>query len=242
MKPVITTATAQGSRFHQEDRAQVKELEGGCLLAIFDGHGGHEAAETYSKMIAELVQTVDEEAFRKSVCKMCAESTRMKPGASMTAVLLDYERDVATVLVLGDSPAFLFKRDGKKWISPAHNVRVNKEEREAAIARGGYMYAGYICCGVDGLQMARALGDSKMGSVILREPEVFTCLIKHVDTIMLCTDGVVDTASEGWESSQNTDLVAQEAVSPEATAQSVLDVASSIGLEDNATVILWRRQ
>jgi serine/threonine protein phosphatase PrpC len=140
--------------------------------------------------------------------------------------------------VLGDSP-ILIKTETLVWSGPDHNVRTNPAEREAAEARGGYCDGAYLFRNMhsQGLQMARALGDSHLRGVISTEPEINEVPIVGSGFILVATDGLFDPAHRKFEESKRQVLAL---IKDGADAQFLVGDAIRRQTHDNATAILAR--
>jgi serine/threonine protein phosphatase PrpC len=239
----ITVASAQGLRDYQEDRSFTYESELGTVIAVFDGHGGERTAEWLgvnlpSILIEELAVNEPKLALEKTF-KRADEATRQNhAGSTATVAFIPNDKLTAYIAVLGDSPVIAKFASGLRHVSPEHNVRTNLVEREAAEERGGIYAGGYICRGFSGpgLQMGRAFGDSNLGKIISKEPEVYD--IPLGDWLLVCSDGVTDPGHGNMA-----DAVAKIEALIEAggDAKTLVDRATRIPTGDNATAILWRR-
>ena len=234
----ITSATAQGPRFYQEDRCVTLTNGDRSLLVVLDGHGGPEVAEHCAERLKTLDALPDTEAGLRGLVQILAAETA-DYGAGSTLSMVSVTPEGAIVAVLGDSPVLVMDSDGHAHISPEHNVRTNLAERKAAVAKGAQYGNGYVWMPKgDGLQMSRALGDSHLSSFLSREPEVYT--IPNPRWVLVLSDGVLDPG-HAKTSELIGDLQQLMVTIAEPTAQDVLDWAEARGLNDNATVVLWRR-
>jgi len=128
--------------------------------------------------------------------------------------------------------------NGGLWIAPEHNVRSNKAEADAAIARGGLIGGGYLMASYigSGLQMSRAFGDASLSSVLNREPEIFTLNLDKYSWVLVATDGAFDPAHTSDAGSK----AVLDLVQYGKDAQSIVDRALAVPTRDNVTAILWR--
>lgn len=232
----ITHATAQGPRPYQEDRL-VTHINGEqSLLVVLDGHGGAEVAEHCATRLQTLDTLPDTESGMLGMVQiLAAETDDMEAGSTLSMVSVTAEG--AIIAVLGDSPVITMDQEGQLRVSPEHNVRTNLAERAAAEARGGSYANGYIWLGEEGLQMSRALGDSHLSSILSREPEIYT--VSDPRWVLVLSDGVLDPG-HAEPSELIGDLQQLMTTITEPKAQDVLDWALARGLDDNATVVLWR--
>lgn len=204
-----------------------------------DGHGGSEVAEFCLHNLEKIFQDTRGEIadLLNEVIKNLAEKTaHYKSGSTISIVSVT--NHWAHVAFLGDSPVIIRTAGGKIDISPEHNVRSNDAERLAAEKRGGVYINGYIYDSSNeyGLQMSRALGDCRMGSVISREPEIYRRPVDQNSWILVASDGLIDPGHQGME---NVEQIA-DMLNNGKDAGDLIEWASRGGLHDNATAIVWR--
>jgi serine/threonine protein phosphatase PrpC len=248
---VVTSASAQGGRSHQEDRAVHEWIESdavsGWLLAVFDGHGGAETAEQAARTLPSLFpdrlkeNRGDVAQSLRDIFQSLHELTREHvSGATATVVFVSADAKVATLAVLGDSPIAVLDAQGRAHFGPDHNVRTNLGERASAEARGGVYRHGYLedreRPGI-GLQMARSLGDVDLSRVLERAPEVETVPLGGQGIVLVGTDGLL---SQGGAppSTQLRNLLTL--IQKGAGAEGIVAYALARGTDDNVTAIVWR--
>eukprot|EP00126_Sphaerothecum_destruens_P010025 Sdes_comp20658_c0_seq1m15965 len=171
----------QGRRNNMEDKhtviADLNSLMGfqdypeQSFFAIFDGHGGTEAAE-YSKIhlhvnisrhaaFREDPETAIKEGFRitdENFMKLC-EKEGYVSGATVVAVLI--REKVIYVAWLGDSQAMMVKRAETIPLSVPH--KPNREDEKKRIEESGGVVVWYGAWRVNGvLAVARAIGDRNL--------------------------------------------------------------------------------
>lgn len=242
-----THATQRGRRPYQEDRAAVTTMEQGMLLMVFDGHGGDFCAEhsvnTFDNLFADEIsqplQTTVPDSLRRAFAKLNEETKDMNDGCSASVVFIPSSNDVAYVAVMGDSPVVIRQADGTIYVGPDHNVRSNLEEASRATSRGGYIFGGYLCRGMDGmgLQMARALGDAFLGNILLREPEIDTVSLSAGSFVLVATDGAFDP---GHENTNEEIKKVVTLIQSGGDATAIVDRAVRIPTGDNVTALLVR--
>jgi serine/threonine protein phosphatase PrpC len=241
-----TDAAAKGSRDYQEDRHFTSEHTDGILLAVFDGHGGsessHEAMRCFDRLFwasLEFFNGDPKRALHDSVKQLAVRLADWESGSTLSVAYIPTEGSRAFTAVLGDSPIII--HDGlTTWTGPDHNVRTNPAEREAAEARGGYCDGSYLYRNMhsQGLQMARALGDSHLKGVLSTEPEINEVPIVGSGFILVATDGLFDPSHRnGFEASKKILLAA---INEGVDAQYLVDYAIGQDTGDNATAILAR--
>ena len=248
---LVTVATAQGPRSYQEDRFVkrhfvLKDNSQCHLLAVMDGHNGSEAAEFSQKYLSDM-PSFDHpdniEAQLKGLIAHLALKTReMESGSTISVACILEGHMRASVAILGDSPVIIVDQSGKINVSPEHNVRTNLKERRAAIKRGGrYSSSGYISNDRTGygLQMSRALGDCRMGSTITHDPEIYSVTLGPQSFVIVASDGLLDPSHKN---SQELIEKAVDVVKNGGTAHDLLAWAKARGLEDNATVLVWKKK
>jgi serine/threonine protein phosphatase PrpC len=245
---VVSTASAQGDRPHQEDFAVHARIEKkGWLLAVFDGHNGAAAAGKASGALLSAFesswQTVSGDVpavLRETFSALVRLTRNDRPGTTASMVFIPEKAQQAYWAVLGDSPIAILDSKNLVHIGADHNVRSNPKELAAAIARGGIYRAGYLedpeLPGV-GLQMARSLGDADLSRVLSREPDIGTAPLGGHGIILVGTDGLFGPENISRED-QLTRLLkmARDGADAEALVQDALRRQTG----DNATAIVWR--
>jgi serine/threonine protein phosphatase PrpC len=232
----ISTATAKGARYYQEDRSFVLPTEKGMYLGVFDGHGGSECAEYCANRMPDILAEFPDVFLALEA--LSAETRGMYAGSTASIVFIPKDEYSVHVAVIGDSPVIVKRADGSIWVSPEHNVRTNMAEADAAIARGGFVSGGYLFASFSGvgLQMSRALGDASLDKVLLRTPDM---AIVHGcgagNFVLVCTDGAVDP-SHANEAEGIASIVSL--VEGGYDAQQIVDRALAIPTRDNVTALL----
>lgn len=239
-------AAAQGPRSHQEDRENVLESAGKdnyVLLCVADGHaGGPEVAEYAVKNLPTLVRRSRklpvQDQIGQALFELGRATKNMHQGSTISAVHI--EDNTAHVAFMGDSPVIIIDEKGNMVVSEVHNVYSNRRERDEARERGGRDEGYYVYApGGHGLQLTRSLGDSRMGSVIKREPEFYSVKLGPKSVIIVCSDGFLDLAHD--EDECPIDEVVRM-VQVGTNAEKLLRWAEKRCLQDNATVIVYRHQ
>ena len=246
MESIVTSAAKQGPRSYQEDRYVCLRIDNsylkGWLLAVMDGHNGKLVAELCAEKIEKLFQIKSADQVEESLHRLVADLSRQTEiypeGSTFSAALLLDNIPKVSVVVLGDSPVVVLDQAGNAHISQEHNVRSNLKERKAVEKRGGIYMNGYIWTDLSdlacGLQMGRALGDSRFGNILSREPDIYT--INNPKWVLVASDGVFDPGHK------NTSHLVEEVkkyAMQNSTAEDIMKWAESRGLEDNATAIVW---
>ena len=254
----ISDATSLGRRDYQEDRLLTSTMEQGTLLAVFDGHGGSEAAEMCDEYFPGLFDdaigqpSVDSPtAIRIAFADMAKMTNDLASGSTASIAYIPWNKtanpwtiDIVWVAILGDSPVITKSTVGETRVSPEHNVRTNLVERAVAVQRGGTYNGGYLFDYAgrngmygQGLQMARAFGDRDLSRVLSREPEMYSVSLGPGSYILVATDGLVDPGHREPEAALK---AITELIDGGADAQALVDYAIAVPTYDNATAILAR--
>ncbi len=242
MNSNVTEVTAQGAREYQEDFSVTKHFDTasfkGWFLAVMDGHGGNRAAKLCTEKIIDLFDPNGSDFLfaLKSLCVKLNDLTiNLEEGSTLSIAIIDENKSETHIAIIGDSPVVVY--DGKTiQMGPEHNVRSNIKERKLAEERGGIYSNGYLYDSHRnrGLQMSRSLGDSYLGSVLSREPEIYT--VSNPQWILVASDGLLDPGHG------NIDGLLEEikgCAAKKLEAQDLLKWAETRGLQDNATAIVW---
>jgi serine/threonine protein phosphatase PrpC len=210
-----SSASHKGRRDYQEDRLFTATYERGTLLAVFDGHGGHEVSELAEKELPGLfADEIGEdgatdkvpEVLRTVIQKLNIMTQHFEPGSTLSLAFIPVDKPVVTCAVMGDSPILIKDKDGKLNIAPDHNVRTNQAEADAATKRGGFVEGGYLYADFHGmgLQMARALGDSHLNKVLSRTPDIYEVGVGPNSWVLVASDGQFDPSHYGFKKSAQT--------------------------------------
>jgi len=248
---VVTSSQEQGPRFLQEDRYFHKPIGGrgfrGDLLAVMDGHGGPSVAEICKREIDLLFKLNKANEARQALRKVVADLNRKTEsnhyvGSTLSIVLVLESMNIAWVSILGDSPVIILDEKGKLHTSPEHNIRSNLKEKAAVEKRGGVCEGGYVFTKDDyrfeqGLQMSRALGDSHLGKVISRRPEIYA--VRDPRWILVASDGILDPSHFDSEKAL---AAIREYADKRATARDLISWVKAIGPRDNVTALVWAKR
>lgn len=241
---MVSVATEQGSRDHQEDRYVVQDTGNGLLLAVMDGHCGHEVSQLMANYLPEIWDQLMlkplryDAALRELVSDLDYMTHDFEKGGSTLSVVFitDDAEPLANIAVVGDSPVIVKDPDSRLTVSPSHNVRISRAEMQKAIERGGCDVGdGYVRLQPmgPGLQMARALGDGELGPVISKEPDVYEGTVGEY--LLIATDGVFGSDNRDF-GRQLTRVITKLEFGDDA-----FDLVKQ-PTEDNATAIVVRRK
>ncbi|KAM6972342.1 protein phosphatase Mn(2+)-dependent 1K [Aplochiton taeniatus] len=255
----VGCASLIGQRRENEDRYQVSQMTENILyFAVFDGHGGPEAADFCDKYmekhIKDLVATEDnlelvlKQAFLE-VDKAFARNLHFSPdvsaGSTATVALL---RDGIELVVgsVGDSRAMLCRR-GKALKLTVDHTPERKDEKERVKKSGGFVTWNSLGQPhVNGrLAMTRSIGDFDLKNRgVIAEPETKRITLHHVrdSFLALTTDGINFIMN-----SQEICDVINQCHDPKEAAHRISDQSLQYGSEDNSTIIVvpfgaWGKQ
>ncbi|XP_059804016.1 protein phosphatase 1K, mitochondrial-like [Hypanus sabinus] len=246
-------ASQIGKRRDNEDRFSIAELSDGLFcVAVFDGHGGTDAAEFCSRYIGQYIQhnlqsevnlenvllksflQIDRD-FTDNTCDS-GEATLFTSGTTATVALLK-EESLLMVANVGDSPAILCREGKAEQLTEDHTPR-RQDERKRIKECGGFIDWSFATNPyVNGrLAMTRSIGDVDLKPYgVTAEPEVKTVELEHTKDcfLVLTTDGV----SAIMEPQEVCDVVKKCQDPPEAAAV-INEQALQYGSQDNVTTIV----
>eukprot|EP00775_Hariotina_reticulata_P007448 gene7448-7658_t len=255
------THTEQNQRLHMEDKVVNIDLTAhpafsghrrAAFAAVFDGHGGDEAAEylqdhLFSHLLEQqdLLASEPLKAFGAAVhlaeqeVLMQFEATSCKAGSTLLAALLvDDKLFVANV---GDSRAVIGRGTQAQQLTRDHKPtclqeqeRIKRDHPEAEISGDGYLYGE--------LGVARALGSQHLKRdpskrALVASADLFTVqLQKEDDFVVLATDGLWDKvgSSEAVQVMRRTLASSRDAST---AAGALVDRAQRLGSQDNISVV-----
>ena len=236
---IITTATDIGTRPYQEDRHCVYFHNNDIYLAVFDGHGGSKTVDTLRTEFPALIErytapnSIDRNPVEllKTIHAVLDERTEDFEDGS-TASMGIITKDKVVLSVLGDSPIQAITTGPEPEVTlPDHNVRSNKIEHYEAIQRGGTVLGGYLFDSKNifgrGLQMSRAFGNVQLRAVLNQTPEIFVFDRALIKSLLIASDGIVDSSHS----------TAPFVLTKHCTAQELVDSRKDIAF-DNVTAIV----
>ncbi|XP_060729044.1 protein phosphatase 1K, mitochondrial [Tachysurus vachellii] len=249
----VGCASLIGQRKENEDRYQVSQMTNDILyFAVFDGHGGAQAADFCHKYmeqhIKELVEKEDNlevvltNAFLnvdKELAKhlhLSADASVLSAGTTATVALL---RDGIELVVasVGDSRAMLCRK-GKALKLTLDHTPERKDEKERIRKSGGFVTWNSLGQPhVNGrLAMTRSIGDFDLKNAgVIAEPETKRTSLHHVHDafLALTTDGINFIMN-----SQEICDVINQCNDPKEAAQRISEQALQYGADDNSTIIV----
>ncbi len=226
-------------RSNNEDAYAVRWREdGGLLVVVCDGMGGHAAGEVASQLAVETFQRIVgsdlrwdprdsvREAYMEANRTIIDEGKRTgRRGMGTTTVVGVLRGPEAWVGLVGDSRLFHVRRGHIMWRTTDHT-------RVQALVERGIISESEARQHPDAGVLTRALGHAKMSNGQRFEPEVHAepLTLQAGDALVLCTDGLHDLL-EDWEVAREVNgRTADEA------ASALVALALARGGHDNVTV------
>lgn len=254
---------ALGRRTRQEDRFVTARIGRGYLLAVLDGHSGHEVAEQAALRLPSLFADAltthgTAEALRIAVEQLVIELADGPSGSSLSTAYIEPTADAGmrvTTAQLGDSAVVIGTPGGDLIVTPEHSAAHNMDDQQTIqerivhylslgddmpeYARWAEIAWGYVWASGKGVAMTRALGDPHMHDILIREPEIQSHQVPTDAVILLCTDGVHDSGTAEGHMDTYRDLIAKaiDGESARAIGEHVLAKSRS---GDNVTIMVFR--
>ncbi|MFP5450564.1 MAG: Stp1/IreP family PP2C-type Ser/Thr phosphatase [Thermoleophilia bacterium] len=216
-------------RHHNEDRA----LGRGPVIAVADGMGGAKAGEVAAQMAVDAVEALPEpvsaEDVRDAIARANgaifdlarADSDKAGMGTTLTAALLS--GSALSVLHVGDSRAYLWRRGELAQITDDHSVVVE-------LVRRGSLSPAEAEVHPHRNVITRALGAER--NVVA---DIVTQPLEAGDVILLCSDGLSSYVADAAIAAALAD-----ATDLNAAARELVALANRAGGADNVTVVLGR--
>eukprot|EP00474_Spongospora_subterranea_P006071 CRZ06529.1 hypothetical protein [Spongospora subterranea] len=262
---VAGSASMQGYRPTMEDAMTVvlglENHPNAYFFAIYDGHGGHEAAIFAKKEIVKkinLLKVIDEKGIRQAVAETDQEflhhtNDQRKHGSCAIISIVNRVNDRYDVICanIGDSRIII----GSVPKNPGGKVSFNvltedhkpelEREKQRIIKAGGFVDSGRV----DGtLAVSRALGDwlykcdtSLLSSEqkVISVPEFSRGSLTSNDFLLLACDGIFESLNnETVASTVGRHLAETKFDDPSSTLVSLLDASLDAGSKDNMSGIL----
>ncbi|KAI4994671.1 hypothetical protein ZWY2020_034312 [Hordeum vulgare] len=181
-------------RVEMEDRHVAKLALGGdpqvALFAVFDGHGGKNAAEfaaqNMPKFMAEEVRKVDaghsdeiEGAVKKCYLKTDDEFLKREESGGACCVTALIQKGGLTVSNTGDCRAVLSRAGTAEALTSDHRAS-REDERERIENLGGFVVNNRGTWRVQGsLAVSRGIGDAHLKQWVVADPDTRTPLLTH---------------------------------------------------------------
>lgn len=234
----VGSATDVGRRRdHNEDAFVTFETEdGGLVLVVADGMGGHLAGEVASAMAIEVLQREltrpaadPSEALRaaielanREIWDEAARDTE-KAGMGSTVVAAIVLGNQAYLANAGDSPAYLVRDGQTDQITHDHGL-VAEQVEAGVIAEEDAEHHPFRHI------LTRCLGAEASVEVEVYPPRE----LRAGDVLVLCSDGLTEHVTKREVAA----LV--ESTDPDEVAKGLVDVANQRGGHDNITVVVAR--
>jgi PPM family protein phosphatase len=235
----ITGLTHPGQvREMNEDHWAHQTVQGGELVMVADGMGGHRTGEIASSLATEALLSSMQElrgtppetlprAMQRSNFAVYQQSARKAEsrgmGTTLTAAFVD--GNAVVVGHVGDSRAYLIRNDQITQLTRDHSW-VAEKVRQGLITEAEARDHKW-----------RNVITNALGSRPQLRLDLFGIELRDNDLLMLCSDGL----SNMLEDAQMLELLlADPNASLETTAQNLVDAANAAGGPDNISVVLVR--
>lgn len=257
-------ATAIGPvRTTQEDICSILSLSNGCrLYAIYDGHGGVNAAVFAERRIPQLVESyltqnshID---MAQALARACTQvdkelqASTISDGSTVLILILTPDQKWVSVNI-GDCEGFIGTSEG--YVVPIcplgpHNPSKNSMERARAERDGGTIVDGRLRCVTDSgivssMGVSRSIGDKdirKRTPAFNANPDVsMNYLSDHENFIVMASDGLWDVLKLHDVNTLCNDFLRRkrrDASSANSLANYLMRTAYTKGSTDNVSVIV----
>ncbi|CAL8348188.1 unnamed protein product [Lota lota] len=259
--PLCFTHAIRNTRRKMEDRhlalaqfSQLFNLQDGVerrYYAVFDGHGGVDAATFASAHLQVCLSRQPElrsdaaAAFRHAfqltdrMFRDKARRERLRSGSTGVAVLI--QDQTLTLAWLGDSQALLVSQGNVVHLMEPHKPEREDERRRVEDLGGCVTFNG--CWRVNGTYaVSRAIGDFDQKPYVSGEADCCTTQLSGVeDYLLLACDGFFDTVTPAEVPQLVLDVLGGgegDAATGEGVAQKLVAHAREAGSSDNITVMV----
>jgi len=228
-----------------EDRTTTCLVGSTCYVAVYDGHGGCDASIYLQKHLVEAIRRKllpgrdVQVALRSAFLEIndAFKDTGSIQGSTATAVILNESKLFCANV--GDSPAFLIRRNGSVInLIQEHKIlgdELTRVAKQAPVFKNtvGMMYMG-TQDGTRWLNMSRAFGDFVYPAIIC-EPFVSTADIADAKYLVVGSDGLTERLTISAVARLVRSLV-QEGCLPQDVSQRLVEEAKKSGSTDNISV------
>ncbi|XP_018099604.1 protein phosphatase 1F isoform X1 [Xenopus laevis] len=217
-------------------------------FAVFDGHGGVDAANyasTYLHVNVARHERLEQdpaqalrESFQRTDSMFLKKAKRERLRSGTTGVCFLLEGDRLHVAWLGDSQVLLVRQGSHMTLMDPHKPE-RKDERERIESLGGCV-AFMGCWRVNGtLAVSRAIGDIDQKPFVSGEGDVTSHILSgKEDFLVLACDGFYDTVSPPEVPGLVLDYLQESGGNWQHVAERLVTVAKEGGSSDNITVLV----
>jgi len=243
-------AMAQGKRDYMEDRVVAKQIataDGGVghVLAVFDGHGGSEAANWASSNVWKRVEDLlvlgeePEEALRTAFMSVDEEwcdwaRANGDDDSGSTGLVCLVLGSTVYCASAGDGAAVVLRNGADpEMLSTPHKPDSPGEEKRIRKLGGKVIFRD--CARLNGiLAVSRGFGDLSLKQWVTAEPAVRQWEVTGDDAaLVISSDGMTDVLLNS-----EVQHVVDAAPNPEAAARELVDVALAKGTTDNLGILV----
>jgi len=194
---MIQFAQADGYKKPTEDRVLIGTLKNGNkLLAIFDGHGGHQVAEISKKVFTEFADdpAFDTNSLKHYLGHLDHRLHKYKNIGSTASIVIITATHVVGAY-LGDSPIMMFTPEGRVLHSTKDHHPTNPKEKARIESVGGVItQRGGDVARIGGiLALSRALGDHGLKPAVSADPDLFSWKRPPRGFLAIASDGMLET-------------------------------------------------
>ncbi len=206
------TAQAEGIRGKQEDRFFHRNVGslipgfpggGGRMMAVMDGHGGAGAVNLLRALLVPFFRVLVlwhrgniESALAGTNRILQILTAWMYSGSTLSLVYVPKDRKTAYVMILGDSPVYIFKDRREPVPLPEHGVAEDPDMRPApgfeVAAEDGRVFIRNLRTGRS-TTTTRGFGDRAFSPTLIRKPEILKIDLtdaRESIEILVATDGI----------------------------------------------------
>lgn len=219
-------ADAKGPRDQMEDAHFYKELDGGIMAGVFDGHGGKEVSAFASEKFQEYFPKILEaegnvhSAFEKAIHHIHQDVVKNSSWNAMgsTAVVsyIDTAKQRVYTATLGDSEATIYRKVNLGLSVQAIPLSIVSDWKSdinrlanafgARLVSQWVRYVNFQTKAIrshlfEGVNVSRAIGDVKetgspLRPLVIHKPEITVSKISKGDKLVLACDGLYDFLPE----------------------------------------------
>lgn len=236
----VGVAANGGPRAYMEDRWAVQLTPGGLYAAVYDGHGGAQAADVAAAELHRAVLSALDagleptEALGRAFTQIARATDDLDCGSTVAALLL--ARPALLTAHVGDSRIVRVGQREAEELTRDHRIDADAE-RERVLRMGARLDPPYVVRGGRGLMVTRSLGDRWFRPVgVISAPEIGRHAVGVGDVALVAaTDGVWDVLDAG-----DAARVARGASTAQAAADALIQAALDAGAHDNVTAVVVR--